>query len=398
VPLARSPDGTRLHWRADGTPGAPPLLLLNSIGTDLSLWDAVVPLLAPFHRVIRMDTRGHGASDAPDADYTLDQLATDALSVLDAAGVARASIAGVSLGGMVAQRLAASSPTRIDRLVLICTTRTIARAPWDDRIRIVRSEGPDAIADLVMERFFSARFRVTGAPILASVRASLSLLDRAGYAGCAAAIRDLDPSTLDPIAAPTLVIGGADDVSMPPVDHAAPLAAAIPGSRLAILPSGHLPPYETPTSLARAILTFLDPTTPDREAVRAGAFEAGLAPRRAVLGSDWVDRSLANRTPLTHDFQDLITRYAWGEIWTRPGLDHRTRRLLVLAITASMGRWEEFALHVRAGLTQGGFTLADLEEVLLQTAIYAGVPAANTGFREAQAVLKDLAQAPQPNP
>ena len=119
-------------------------------------------------------------------------------------------------------------------------------------------------------------------------------------------------------------------------------------------------------------------------------FERGLQNRRNVLGDAWVDKSLAKRTAFTADYQAMITRYAWNEIWGRPGLDHRTRRLLVLAICASLARWEEFRLHVRAGLEQGGFTQEELKEVLMQTAIYAGVPAANTAFTEAAEVIAEL--------
>ena len=111
--------------------------------------------------------------------------------------------------------------------------------------------------------------------------------------------------------------------------------------------------------------------------------------RRAVLGDAHVDRSIAGATDFTRDFQSLITRYAWGTIWTRPGLNRRTRRLLTLAIAASLGRWEEFRLHVRAGLTHE-LELSDLKETLLQTAIYAGVPAANTGFQIAGEEIEKL--------
>jgi 3-oxoadipate enol-lactonase/4-carboxymuconolactone decarboxylase len=123
-------------------------------------------------------------------------------------------------------------------------------------------------------------------------------------------------------------------------------------------------------------------------------FEAGLATRRKVLGDAWVDRSLTRRTAFTADYQAMITRYAWNEVWGRPGLDHRTRRLLVLGICASLARWEEFRLHVRAGLEQGGFTVDELKEVLMQTAIYAGVPAANTAFAEAAEVMAELGVTP----
>jgi 4-carboxymuconolactone decarboxylase len=107
--------------------------------------------------------------------------------------------------------------------------------------------------------------------------------------------------------------------------------------------------------------------------------EAGFAKRRAILGDEHVDRAQATTSDFTRAFQELITRYAWGTVWNRPGLDDRTRRLLVLAVTAALGRWEEFRLHLRAGLA-AALEPCDIEEVLLQTAIYAGIPAANTGF------------------
>ena len=115
----------------------------------------------------------------------------------------------------------------------------------------------------------------------------------------------------------------------------------------------------------------------------------GMKVRRTILGDAHVDRSVANQSDLNAEFQDLIVRYAWGEIWTRPGLDHRTRRLLVLSTTAAMGRWEEFRLHVRAGL-EGGLPLDDIKETLLQLAVYAGVPAANTAFHIVQEVMGTL--------
>jgi 4-carboxymuconolactone decarboxylase len=116
---------------------------------------------------------------------------------------------------------------------------------------------------------------------------------------------------------------------------------------------------------------------------------AGMKVRRTILGNGHVDRSVANQSELNAEFQDLIVRYAWGEIWTRPGLDHRTRRLLVLSTTAAMGRWEEFRLHVRAGL-EGGLALDDIKEALLQLAVYAGVPAGNTAFHIVEDVMGQL--------
>ena len=118
-------------------------------------------------------------------------------------------------------------------------------------------------------------------------------------------------------------------------------------------------------------------------------YDKGLKVRREVLGDAWVDRSLKNRTEFNAEFQEFITRYAWGEIWTRPGLERKTRSCMVLATTMALGRWEEFRLHVRAAFNNG-LTRDDIKEVLMQTAIYAGVPAANTGFREAADVFEEM--------
>ncbi len=117
---------------------------------------------------------------------------------------------------------------------------------------------------------------------------------------------------------------------------------------------------------------------------------AGDAQRREVLGNAWVDKSAANKTAFNSDFLDLITRYAWGEIWTRPHFDERTRRVLVIGTMMALGQWDEFRMHVRAALNEGGFTPDDIKEILLQQAIYCGVPAANHAFKEAAGVLQEL--------
>jgi 3-oxoadipate enol-lactonase/4-carboxymuconolactone decarboxylase len=221
-------------------------------------------------------------------------------------------------------------------------------------------------------------------------------MNPAGYAGCGAAIRDMTLLTrLEGVTVPTLVISGAKDVSTPFEGHGARLVAAIPGSSARMLKTGHLACLEDPGGFAEVLATFLSGIRrgPGLEAAENTLFEAGLLNRRAVLGDAWVDAALANRTPFNAEFQAMITRYAWHEIWGRPGLDHLTRRLLVIAITAALGRWEEFRLHVRAGLGQGGFSESDLKEVLMQTAIYAGVPAANTAFAEAAQVMATMAEA-----
>ena len=120
------------------------------------------------------------------------------------------------------------------------------------------------------------------------------------------------------------------------------------------------------------------------------SYERGMKTRRKVLGNEWVDRAERNKTPFTAEFQELLTRYAWDEIWNRPGLKHNVRRMLVLSMTAALGRWEEFRLHTRAALQSGDLTPDDVKEVLLQAAVYCGVPTANTAFKEAREVIAEL--------
>jgi 4-carboxymuconolactone decarboxylase len=122
-------------------------------------------------------------------------------------------------------------------------------------------------------------------------------------------------------------------------------------------------------------------------------YEAGMARRRQILGNAWVDRANAGRTPFNTEFQDFITRYAWGELWTRPHFDQRTRRILVIGTMMAIDKWEEFRMHVRCALTEGGFSADDIKEIIMQQAIYCGVPAANHAFKEAGEVIKDIERA-----
>ena len=184
-------DGIRLHWRMDGAADRPVLVLLNSIGTDLSLWDRAVPLLLPAFRLLRIDTRGAGGSDAPGGDYSLAMLAADVAAIMDDAGVARAAVAGVSLGGMVAMQLALDHAPRVAALALVCTSATMDPAAWSARIDTVRAQGTAAIADMAVGRFLSPGFAAQHPEIADSLREGIVRQADAGYAGAGAAIRDM---------------------------------------------------------------------------------------------------------------------------------------------------------------------------------------------------------------
>lgn len=254
MPFTDTP-GARLYWKRDGRDDAPALVLLNSIGTDMDLWDGVLPFLREDFALLRMDTRGHGASLAAAGDYSLAMLADDVLAVADAAGLGRFALAGVSLGGMTAMELALRAPERVSQLALICTSATMDAASWNDRIAKVRAEGMAAIADLAMGRFLSD----AAAPaIFESVRRQLLAMEAEGYAGCGAAIRDMDLARrIAGIACPALVITGTRDTSTPLAGHGEHLLAHIPGAEHRSLEAAHLAPLEAPEALAEALHSFL---------------------------------------------------------------------------------------------------------------------------------------------
>lgn len=248
--------GARLYWKRDGRDDAPALILLNSIGTDMDLWDAVLPHLRERFALLRIDARGHGASTAEPGDFSLAMLAADILAVADVAGLPRFSVAGVSLGGMIGMEMALCAPERIAKLALICTSATMDAALWNDRIAKVRGEGMAAIADLAMGRFLSAAVEPA---LLETVRRQLLAMDAQGYAGCGAAIRDMDlADRIAAIACPTLVVTGTRDMSTPFEGHGDHLVARIPGAAHAVLEAAHLAPLEAPEALATALISFLE--------------------------------------------------------------------------------------------------------------------------------------------
>ncbi len=373
MPLTDS-DGARIYYRLEGRGDLPLLVLAHSLGVDHGMWDAQTAALVRHFQVLRVDVRGHGGSDAPANEYSIEQLARDVLAVVDRTGGRPFAFCGLSLGGMIGQWLGVHAAGRVTALVLANTSPRVADPKaFETRRRTVLEQGMGGIADAVMERFFSPATRARGLPEVESVRHAILATNPTGYAGCCAAVRDMDHTgVLGRIRVPVLVIAGDHDQSTPWNGHGDVLAQSIPGARAVHLPTAHLSNIERPSSFTRALLEFLLPAAADTEA-------AGLAVRRHVLGDAYVDRAIARSGEWNRDFQEMITRYAWGTVWARPGMAPRTRRLLVLAMTASLGRWEEFRLHVRTGLAHE-LELADLEEVLLQVAVYAGVPAANTAF------------------
>ena len=377
----------RMFYRLQGNAGRPVLILSHSISTDHAMWDLQVDDLLPHFQVLRYDTRGHGASDATACEYSIEMLGKDVLTLADALEISQFAFCGLSLGGAIGQWVAAHAPERVTHLVLANTSpQFVPRANWETRIATVLKGGMSAVVDVAMQRFFSPDTLAKQNPHVASTRSVFLGTNPVGYLGCCAALRDMNHGDLlKEIKTPTLVISGDRDIATPWSGHGERLAQEIPGAKALHLPAAHLSNIERPHSFTTALLEFLLP----QPNASADSLQAGFEVRRAVLGDTHVDAAIAATTEFTREFQELITRYAWGTVWSRPELDRRTRRLLALALTASLGRWEEFALHVRAGLSSE-LELCDLKEVLLQTAVYAGAPAANTGFKIAAEQIKKI--------
>jgi 3-oxoadipate enol-lactonase len=248
----------RINYMVDGPPGAPWLTLSNSLGTDFEMWSPQVPALAQRFRLLRYDTRGHGASSAPPAPYSIAALADDVTGLLDHLDVERTHFCGLSMGGMTGIRLGIAAPARIDRLVLCSTGAKIGVADaWNARISAVHTSGLAAIAGTVMERWFTPAFIRDNPHEYARLRAVFEKSSRDGYAACCAAIRDYDARPeIAAIRAPTLVIAGAHDLATPPSD-AKYLTDHIAGAKSVLLDAGHLSNLEQPTEFLAALVGHL---------------------------------------------------------------------------------------------------------------------------------------------
>lgn len=266
----------QLHYRIDGDPDGAPVVFANSLGTDLRLWDAILPLLPRGLKFIRYDKRGHGLSSCPAAPYSMGALVRDAERLLDHLEVRDCAFVGLSIGGMIAQGLAVKRLDLVRSLVLSNTAARIGTAEmWHDRISAIRTGGIDALADAVMDRWFSARFRAT--PDISLWRNMLVRQPADGYAGCCAAIAGTDFYTpTSGLRLPTLGIAGDQDGATPP-DLVRETVDLIPGSRFHLIRgAGHLPCVENPAEFAEILALFLAETGHIARAVLPGPVTRGF--------------------------------------------------------------------------------------------------------------------------
>jgi 3-oxoadipate enol-lactonase len=250
--------GFRAHYRIDGPASAPVVMLSNSLGADLSMWDPQIAALTQRYRVLRYDTRGHGQSSAPPGPYTIEGHARDALGLLDALAMPRVRFCGLSMGGMTGQWLGIHAAERIDKLVLASTAAKIGtNETWNARIDAVRKGGIDSIADAVLARWFTPHFLASAPDVVAKVRAIMIAASPDGYIACCIGIRAADfREAVGRIRVPTLVVSGAHDVSTPPQDGRF-LADRIEGARYVELPAAHVSNIEVASAFTGALMEFL---------------------------------------------------------------------------------------------------------------------------------------------
>ncbi|TGB14923.1 4-carboxymuconolactone decarboxylase [Streptomyces sp. MZ04] len=425
--MSETPKST-LQYRFDGPEDAPVLILGPSLGTTWHMWDRQVPELVKHWRVFRFDMPGHGGAPAHPAG-SVTELAQRLLGTLDEVGVQRFGYAGCAFGGAIGAELALRHPQRVASLALISASPRFGSADeFRQRGVIVRSNGLDPIARTSPDRWFTPGFAAAQPAITDWAVQMVRTTDPGCYIAACEALAAFDVrAELGRIGVPTLVLVGSEDQVTGP-GEARTLVAGIPDARLAVVPgASHLAPVEQPAAVTDLLVRHFSsawqtptdatgthaaisappvkpvlappPVTPvaeigpmaQPEAVGGGRpdpYDVGIKVRREVLGDAHVDRALAAADDFSEDFQELVTRYAWGEVWNRPGLDRRSRSCVTLTALVAGGHLDEMGFHIRAAL-RNGLTPQEIKEVLLQAAVYCGIPAANSAFKIAQAVIRE---------
>lgn len=372
----------KINYKIEGTPNSPVLIFSNSLGSEMMMWDELVPYLLPYFRVLRYDTAEHGGSEGFifGSDSTIEHLGNDVIQLMDELSIDSAYFCGLSMGGLIGQFLGINYPNRFKKIVLSNTGAKIGNDErWNSRIETISKNGMQAIVDDTMERWFTEEFRKQNSEKVAETHAMFLRSDVQGYSNCCSAIRDADfRNQLQNLSVETLVITGDED-PVTNVEQAEFLVSKIPNARLKVLHARHLAATELPEEYARVLIDFL---------VGNQTFDKGMHVRRTVLGDAHVDKAISKMNSFSVDFQSFITNYAWGEIWTRPGLSKPTKSLITMSMLIALNRPTEFKMHVKAAFNNG-VTVDEIKEVIMQSALYCGLPAANDAFHLAQEVFKE---------
>lgn len=360
------------------------LLLINSLGSNLMIWNDVVTILKKNFNVLLFDKRGHGLSTTKEGKVTIDDYADDVISLLDLLNIDKVSVVGLSIGGLITYSLATRYSQRIDKLVFSNTGAKIGtEESWAERISAINEKGLAGMSAAIIERWLSPQFRKAEPEATTGYTIMVSQNSDSGYIQACEALAAADyRAVAKKIKAPCLFIGGSEDLGTTP-EFVKENAAQLPGSNVEIIEGvGHLPCIESPKKVAQLVQDFC--LNDD-----LSLYDKGMQTRRSVLGNPHVDRAEANKTDFDTDFQEYIVNSAWGSIWSRPHLTKRERSMITIALLAALGHEEELAMHIRATQNTGA-TIEDIKEVLLHTGIYAGVPVTNGALKIAKKVLQQI--------
>lgn len=379
-------NGRSVAYRLLGADVNPLVVLAHPLGMSQAVWDDVIPALLPRYRVLTWDLPGHGASQAVSGEQiTPADLAAEALALAELAGAERFHFAGTSIGGVVGQQLIAAHSDRLLSATLTNTGAVIGNPElWNTRAGRVRQEGLAAMSEEIVPRWFAPKAFEASPALKAGWCTQMGRGDDESYAQlCEMLGRDTLTGKLAAKQAKVQLFGGSEDMATPPATLEA-LAAELGDAPLEIFDSvGHVPSVEAPALFAQKLLGVLAPDLGD-VANHGVSYATGLETRKQVLGDAHVERSTANANSLDAPFQQMITRLAWGELWSNDDLTRRERSMITTGILAALGR-EELTLHLKTA-KRIGLTEAELRQVLMHVAIYGGVPAANHAF----ALAKEL--------
>ncbi|CEP33770.1 MULTISPECIES: alpha/beta fold hydrolase [unclassified Halomonas] len=379
-------NGRSVAYRLLGAESNPLVVLAHPLGMSQAVWDDVIPALLSRYRVLTWDLPGHGASQAVSGEQiTPPDLAAEALALVELAGAQRFHFAGTSIGGVVGQQLIAEHSERLLSVTLTNTGAVIGNPDlWNTRAGRVRQEGLAAMSQEIVPRWFAPAAFEASPALKAGWCTQMGRGDDESYAQlCEMLGRDTFTGKLAAKQAKVQLFGGSEDMATPPATLEA-LSAELDGAPLEIFDGvGHVPAVEAPGLFAEKLLAVLAADLGD-VANHGVAYATGLETRKQVLGEEHVARSTANANSLDAPFQQMITRLAWGELWSNDDLTRRERSMITTGILAALGR-EELTLHLKTA-KRIGLTQAELRQVLMHVAIYGGVPAANHAF----ALAKEL--------
>lgn len=371
-----------LAYDHTGDRSNPAIIMGHALGADRHVWDRVLPVLSRRFFVVRYDLPGHGQSPARHAESSLEAIGGYVVELQNELGLSRAHHVGISLGGMVALWIAENHPELVDRLIMVSSAAVLPPPEkWTEKAAAVRQEGTAAQVEGTLERWFTPGFDDEARERTGQ---SIAACDDEAYARACEAISEADlRADLKKVEAPTLLLPGEDDPGTDAEADEALLAGIRSGGGLAervVVPGvAHASSVERPGVITARIAEFLDDDDP--------MLVRGLGTRREVMGDRAVADIQETTNALTADFQDVLTRYSWGEVWSREGLDLRTRTVVAITALIASGRFESLPAYLRAAL-QAGVRVTELREVLLQCGVYVGMPAAQHAFDVAAEVLR----------